>query len=364
MFFRLIRLSVLLSLSELKEKRIWSIDLLPYYGPGTSKRYRKPVTTGNTVIFYCEKRNFRRSANLAEDKIYLFAVLLIFDMPSTNHSVRNYRSPGRHWRLTFRVGDHQLATWSPKNNIKMKEKKRKIEQSRIFRKEGGQIGNEHSFFRSSASVWSRTKHGSRSSRLFRVCEVLQSSTVQSLHSRCFPHVRLQDREQRDKTTPCPNTQLESRFTFLTLLRRERRRTDQSGHSSFPFRFDRVRDTDCETLTCHVHATRYSAVFSATSLSTRVVERTKRHNNGTILSQKKAGGSTAWASFRLGFDRLRDTDRAKLPPVTRMRRCYRVQRWCLQGRSGSRPRSSRERSANATQGCLCKNIKNKRKRAQT
>ena len=67
---------------------------------------------------------------------------------------------------------------------------------------------------------------------------------------------------------------------------------QSGHSSFPFRFDRVRDTDCETLTCHVHARRYSAVFSATSLSTRVVERTKRHNNGTILSQKKAGGSTA------------------------------------------------------------------------
>ena len=61
------------------------IDLLPNYGPGTSKRYRKPVTTGNTVIFYCEKRNFRRSANLAEDKIYLFAVLLIFDMPSTNH---------------------------------------------------------------------------------------------------------------------------------------------------------------------------------------------------------------------------------------------------------------------------------------
>ena len=36
-------------------------------------------------------------------------------------SVRNYRSPTRHWRLTFRVGDHQLATWSPK---KKKEKKK------------------------------------------------------------------------------------------------------------------------------------------------------------------------------------------------------------------------------------------------
>ena len=62
-----------------------SIDLLPNYGPGTSKRYRKPVTTGNTVIFYCEKRNYRRSSNLSEAKIYLFAVLVIFDMPSTNH---------------------------------------------------------------------------------------------------------------------------------------------------------------------------------------------------------------------------------------------------------------------------------------
>ena len=78
----------------------------------------------------------------------------------------------RHWRLTFRVGDHQLATWSPK-----KKKKRKIEQSRIFRKEGGQIGSEHSFFHSSASVWlggsgiplpPRTKHGSRNSHLPRV----------------------------------------------------------------------------------------------------------------------------------------------------------------------------------------------------
>ena len=61
------------------------IDLLPNYGPGTSKRYRKPVTTGNTVISNCEKRNFRRSSDLAEAKIYLFAVLVILDMPSTNH---------------------------------------------------------------------------------------------------------------------------------------------------------------------------------------------------------------------------------------------------------------------------------------
>ena len=69
----------------LRFRRWKRIDLLPNYGPGTSKRYRKPVTTGNTVIFYCKKRNFRRSSDLAETKIYLFAVLFIFDMHSTNH---------------------------------------------------------------------------------------------------------------------------------------------------------------------------------------------------------------------------------------------------------------------------------------
>ena len=61
-------------------------------GPGTSKRYRKPVTTGNTVIFNCEKRNFRRSSDLAEAKIYLFAVLVIFGMHSTNHFFRSFCS--------------------------------------------------------------------------------------------------------------------------------------------------------------------------------------------------------------------------------------------------------------------------------
>ena len=136
------------------------------------------------------------------------------------------------------------------------------------------------------------KHGSRNSHLSRVCEVLQSSTVQSLRSRCFPHVRLQDREKKDKTKPCPNTQLESDLRFFRCHVAKEGGWIQSGHSSFPFRFDRVRDTDCETLTCHVHARRYSAVFSATSLSTHVVERTKRHDTGAILSQNKAGGPTA------------------------------------------------------------------------
>ena len=61
------------------------IDPLPNYGPGTSKRYSKPVTTGNIVISNCEKGNFRRSSDFAEAKIYRLGVLVIIDMPSTNH---------------------------------------------------------------------------------------------------------------------------------------------------------------------------------------------------------------------------------------------------------------------------------------
>ena len=72
----------LLNKNAVKKRRI---DLLPNYGPGTSKRYRKSVTSGNTFISYCEKRNFRSSSDLAEAKIYLFVVRVIFDMPSTNH---------------------------------------------------------------------------------------------------------------------------------------------------------------------------------------------------------------------------------------------------------------------------------------
>ena len=57
-------------------------------------------------------------------------------------SVRNYRSPTRQWRLTFRVGDHQLATWSPKkkkNKKKMKNRavanlsqRRRADRERAF----------------------------------------------------------------------------------------------------------------------------------------------------------------------------------------------------------------------------------------
>ena len=70
---------------------------------------------------------------------------------------------------------------------------------------------------------------------------------------CFPHVRLQDRQQRDNTTPCPNTHRprnsKADLHFLRCYVAKEGGRIQSGHSSFPFRFDRVyvRDTDCETL---------------------------------------------------------------------------------------------------------------------
>ena len=69
-----------------------STDLLPNYGPGTSRRYSKPVTTGYTVISNSQTRNFLRSSDLAEAKIYLFAALVIFDMPCIDHFFRSFCS--------------------------------------------------------------------------------------------------------------------------------------------------------------------------------------------------------------------------------------------------------------------------------
>ena len=171
--------------------------------------------------------------------------------------------------------------------------------------------------------------------------------------------RSKNKETKRHPVIIHNSKAELRFLRCFIVKEGGR--IQSGRSSFPFRFDQVRDVDtgCETLTCHVHARRYSTVFSATSLSTRVVERTKRHNNGTILSQKMRADRhhelpSVWVSI------VCEAQIAKLPPVTCMRMCYSVQRRCLQGRSGSRPPCSCECSANATQGLvscmtLCKNI---------
>ena len=47
---------------------------------------------GNTVISNCVKRNFRRLSDLPEAKIYHFALLLIFDKPSTNYFFRSFCS--------------------------------------------------------------------------------------------------------------------------------------------------------------------------------------------------------------------------------------------------------------------------------
>ena len=250
-----------------------------------------------------------------------------------------------------------------KKKKKQKEKNEKHEQSRFFRKEGGQIGSEHSFFHSSASVWSRTTHRSRNSHLSRACEVLQcrSSCVAGALHTCGRKIEKQS--QRDKTTPCHNTQLESRFTFLTLLHRERRRTDpertfflsvsvrSSARRQYGLRNSHLSRA-CEAL--------QRCVFSHFSFHTCGGEKdtiTARHDSFA----KKAGRSTAWASFRtrLGFDRLRGTDR-EAPTCHVHAKVLQRTAPMFAGRSASgiRPRSSRECSANATQGLvsyMCKNI---------
>ena len=148
-------------------------------------------------------------------------------------SVRNYRLPSRHWRLTFRVGDDQLATWSPKKKKKKERKKKNSSSRESFAKKAGRSGA--SILSSILPLridWERNKD-----RETPICHVHGGA---ELCSRCFPHVRSQDRKQRDKTTPCHNTQLESRFTFLPLLRREsRKKADGSRADILLFRFGSI-----------------------------------------------------------------------------------------------------------------------------
>ena len=116
-----------------------------------------------------------------------------------------------------------------------------------------------------------------------------------------------------KETPCPNTQLESRFTFLTLPHDVAKEGGliQSGHSSFPFRFDRVRDMKLLPVTCMRGATALCfqpLLFPHVwwrelkdTLTARFFRKRRRADRQHELQQSSRG-------FRLGFDRLRDKDR--------------------------------------------------------
>ena len=103
---------------------------------------------------------------------------------------------------------------------------------------------------------------------------------------------------------------------------------------------------------------------------------ERHNNGTILSQKRRADRqhelpSVWVSIiSCAFARhgSRSSHLSRACEGATMATAYSADA-CLQGRSGSRPRSSRECSANATQGYvsgMCNPPppkKKKRKRAQ-
>ena len=116
---------------------------------------------------------------------------------NTIDRVPNYWSPSRHWRLTFRFGDHQLGTKKKKRKKRKKERKKK--------------------------------------------EKLEQSP--ELCSRCFPHVRAQDREQRDKTTPCHNTQVTTRKQiYVSYVASSRKKADACDPERTFFLFVSVRSS--------------------------------------------------------------------------------------------------------------------------
>ena len=218
--------------------------------------------------------------------------------------VRNYRSPSRHWRLTFRVGDHQLVTWSPKKTKKRKRKRKTKKETRAVANlsQRRRADRERAFF----LLFFRFGLIENETRIAKLPPVtrMQGATVQSYVAGAFHTCgRKIEKETKRHDVIIHNSKAGLRFLRCFVVKEGGR--IQSGHFSFPFWFDRVRETDCETLTCHVHARRYSAVFSAISLflldyyyhyqylwipptwktfpdrggfPARVVERTKRHNN--------------------------------------------------------------------------------------
>ena len=155
--------------------------------------------------------------------------------------------------------------------------------------------------------------------------MLQSSrsTVQSLHSRCFPHVRLQDRQQRDKTRPCPNTHgpRNSKADLRCYVAKEGGRI-QSGHSFFPFLFDRVRDTKLSPVTCMRGTT---ALCFQPLLFPHVWWRELKETITTRFFRKRRRADRRHGVPSAKVSIVCETRIAKLPPVTCMRRCYSVQR---------------------------------------
>ena len=119
-----------------------------------------------------DKHNLRKSANRNAQISVLHSAYVL--------SVRNYRSPTRHWRVTFRVGDHRLATWSPK---KEKKNSRRCD---TFAKEGGRIGKLAGalflpFFR-----FTSIEYETRIAKLPHACEVqpVESCVAGAFHACC------------------------------------------------------------------------------------------------------------------------------------------------------------------------------------
>ena len=113
---------------------------------------------------------------------------------------------------------------------KRKKEKQILKQLRFLCKRRQGIRREHSFFCSSASVRSRTKHD----RKTHTCYVHATCDSAVLCSRCFPNVRPKDWEQND------NMIHSSSIGLGCFVEKEGGR-NQSG--KFPFRFGSI---ECET----------------------------------------------------------------------------------------------------------------------
>ena len=222
-----------------------------------------------------------------------------------------------------------FSRWRPPTcDLVARKKNEKSSSRESFAKKAGRLGSEHSFFHSSASVSSRTKHRSRNSHLPRVCEVLQyCSAVQcracaagAFHT-CG--CKIDNRETKLHHLPTHNSKADLRFLHCYT---SRKKADGSRADILPFRFGSIA---CETRIAKlspVTCMRATALCFQPLLFPHVWWRELK-DTITITARFFRKRRRADRQHELPSSVfVCETRIAKLRPVTCMRRCYSVQRW--------------------------------------
>ena len=172
---------------------------------------------------------------------------------ATYYSVRNYRSPSRHWRLTFRVGDHQLRLGRQKKK-KRKKEKGKTSSRESFAKKAGRL--EASILSSVLPLrFDREWNTDRETptwyaRCYRAVQC-RACAAGAFHT-CG--CKIEKKETKRHHVPIHN----SKAIYVFFVAASRKKADRSRADCLPFRFGSIayetRTARLSPVTCMLGAT--------------------------------------------------------------------------------------------------------------